>query len=98
VVLHLVDPDSVASTSLDYYLETELAGENLGTVVFLRSDGRLTLLMDSALAQQSLASSVLDADRGLPALIAIQDGMPVQGCKDSHSCRGSEVEPHAVGH
>jgi hypothetical protein len=102
VVLHLVDPDSVGSASLDYYLETELAQENPGTM-FLRSGGRSTLLMDSALARQSLPSSVLDADRDLPALIAIRDGTVVnviprlQGLTSSRGSHDDgEVEPHAV--
>ncbi|KAL3913573.1 MAG: hypothetical protein SGARI_000588, partial [Bacillariaceae sp.] len=102
VVLHLVDADSVASASLDYFLETELAQENPGTV-FLRSGGRSTLLMDSGLAKQSLPSSVLDPDRDLPALVAIRDGNVVNACprlQGLTSSRGNhddgEIEPHAV--
>jgi hypothetical protein len=101
VVLHLVDPDSVASASLDYYFETELARENPGTV-FLRSGGRSTLLMDP-LAQQSLPSTVSDPERDIPALVAIRDGVVVnacprlQGLTNGGTCRGDgEVDHHAV--
>lgn len=102
VVLHLVDPDSVASASLDYYLETELAKEHAGTM-FLRSGGRSTLLMDP-LAQQSLPSYVTEPERDLPALIAIRDGVVVNACPklqgltttSNSNTRDAEVEPSAV--
>ena len=71
VVLHLVDPDSVASASLDLCLEI-LAPKIAGTK-FLRSGGRSTLLMDSDLAAKVFPSS-LNPDRDMPALIAIRDG------------------------
>jgi hypothetical protein len=49
VVLHIVDPDSIASASLDLYLETLSVTTASGTK-FLRSGGRATLLMDAELA------------------------------------------------
>ncbi|KAG7341531.1 hypothetical protein IV203_023483 [Nitzschia inconspicua] len=101
VVVHLIDPDSTASASLDYYFETDLAMQNAGTM-FLRSGGRSTLLMDP-LAQQSLPSSVSDPERDLPALVAIRDGVVVnvrpklQGLTTYNSSHeGDEVEPQAV--
>lgn len=79
VVLHLVDPESTASASLDYFLEKTLASANPGTV-FLRSGGRSTLLMDPSLAQKHFPSRILDPDRDMPALVAIRDGVVVNVC------------------
>ena len=102
VVLHLVDPDSTASASLDYYLETELANEYPGTV-FLRSEGRSTLLMDAGRAQISFPSSIKDAEGDIPALLAIRDGVVTNACprlqgltSSSRSNEDCEVEPNAV--
>mmetsp|Transcript_2265 Transcript_2265/g.4181 ORF Transcript_2265/g.4181 Transcript_2265/m.4181 type:complete len:404 (+) Transcript_2265:185-1396(+) len=101
VVLHLVDPDSMASASLDYYFETELAPKHPGTV-FLRSGGRGTLLMDQTLSQQVLPASVLNPDSALPALIAIRDGVVVNACPNLQGLTTASrhddgvVEPHAV--
>mmetsp|Transcript_1206 Transcript_1206/g.1358 ORF Transcript_1206/g.1358 Transcript_1206/m.1358 type:complete len:409 (-) Transcript_1206:9-1235(-) len=100
VVLHLVDPDSIASASLDYYLETDLAKECAGTI-FLRSSGRSVLEMDLALAQKSFPSNVLSPDRAIPALIAIRDGVVVNTCPRLLGLASSSdgiVEPHAVRH
>ena len=91
VVVHLVDPESVASASLDLFLE-ELAGSaevtpsskssnfrNLGRgTKFMRSGGRSTLLMDAELATKVLPK--LQPDRDLPALVAIRDGIVVNTC------------------
>ena len=96
VVLHLVDPDSLASASLDYFLETKLAAENKGTI-FLRSAGRSTLLMDSALSQKAFPH--LKPDRDMPALVAIRDGVVVNTCPNLRQfCvdKDCEVETHAV--
>eukprot|EP00536_Pseudo-nitzschia_multiseries_P001404 jgi/Psemu1/63132/estExt_Genemark1.C_180094 len=98
VVLHLVDPDSLASASLDYFLETELAPESAGTM-FLRSGGRSVLLMDTALAQKALPSSILNADKDLPALVAIRHGQVVNACPRLLGLcteEGGEIEPSAV--
>ncbi|CAB9497304.1 expressed unknown protein [Seminavis robusta] len=92
VVLHLVDPESIASASLDLLLE-DLAGMNThnnshhqnsryaaaakGTK-FMRSGGRSTLLMDADLAARVLPR--LQPDRDLPALVAIRDGIVVNTC------------------
>ena len=90
VVLHLVDPDSMASASLDVYFEERLAKEYPGTV-FLRSGGRSTLLMDAPLAEQSFGTSSssrlssfpkirADQPEDFPALVAIRDGIVVNTC------------------
>jgi len=100
VVLHLVDPDSTASASLDYFLETDLAKECAGTI-FLRSGGRSVLLMDSSLAKKSFPSNVLSPDRDIPALIAIRDGVVVNTCPRLLGLASSSdgiIEPHAVRH
>jgi hypothetical protein len=75
VVLHLVDPDSRASASLDLYLEDVLSKKYPGTI-FLRSGGRSTLL-DAALAQRAFFRHTLEPDRDMPALIAIRDGVVI---------------------
>ncbi len=71
VVLHLVDPDSMASATLDLCLE-DLARTYKGTK-FLRSGGRSVLLMDSEMARKSLPR--LSPDSDMPALVAIRDGV-----------------------
>ena len=76
VVLHLVDPDSMASASLDLCLE-DLAETYRGTK-FLRSSGRSVLLMDAEMAQKSLPR--LSPDSDMPALVAIREGVVVAAC------------------
>jgi hypothetical protein len=76
VVLHLVDPDSRASASLDLYLEEVLSQQYAGTI-FLRSGGRSTLLLDAELAQRAFFRHTLEPDRDMPALIAIRDGVVI---------------------
>ena len=83
-VLHLVDPDSMTSASLDLYLEQTLSQQYPGTI-FVRSGGRSTLLMDSELASRAFSSLahqqfILEPDRDLPALVAIKDGIVVNVC------------------
>mmetsp|Transcript_4288 Transcript_4288/g.9342 ORF Transcript_4288/g.9342 Transcript_4288/m.9342 type:complete len:409 (-) Transcript_4288:279-1505(-) len=99
VVLHLVDPDLMASASLDYFIETELAKDYPGTI-FMRSGGRSVLLMDSALAQKSFPSSILNPDKDLPALLAIRDGVVINACPRLRGIAmdggDGEIEPHAV--
>lgn len=99
VVLHLVDADSMASASLDYYIETELAKEYPGTM-FMRSGGRSVVLMDAVLAQKSFPSNILDPDKDMPALLAIRDGVVINACPRllGLTADGSdgEIEPHAV--
>ena len=104
VVLHFVDPESMASASLDLYLE-QLSKRYRGTM-FLRSSGRATLLLDATWAAKSLpmfrSSSQPDAD--LPALVAIRDGVAVNAClqlqgllcSSGLSKRDGEIEEAAV--
>jgi hypothetical protein len=99
VVLHLVDPDSVASASLDYFIENELAKEYPGTM-FMRSGGRSVVLLDSALAQKSFPSSILDPNKDMPALLAIREGVVINACPRllglASDGGDGEIEPHAV--
>jgi hypothetical protein len=76
VVLHLLDPDSMASASLDLLLET-LAEKCRGTK-FLRSGGRSVLLMDSEMSQKVLPRLRPDSD--MPALVAIREGVVISVC------------------
>ncbi len=96
VVVHLVDPESMASASLDYFIETELAKEYSGTM-FMRSGGRSVSLMDSELAKKSFPSNVLDPDRDMPALLAIRDGVVINACPRLMGLAfDGEIERHAV--
>ena len=99
VVLHLYDPESVASASLDYFLEDELAKDYPGTI-FLRSVGRSVLAMDSSLAQKSFPPQILDQDKDMPALLAIRDGIVINACPRllglAMNSGDGEIEPHAV--
>jgi hypothetical protein len=97
VVLHLVDPDSIASASLDYFLEQELALKHPGTI-FMRAGGRSTFLMDAAIAQKAF-SNQLQMDRDFPALVAIRDGVAVNICprlRGLSAEEGGTIEPRAV--
>ena len=98
VVLHLVDPDSLASASLDYFLESKLAPETKGTI-FLRSGGRSTLLLDATLARKSFPK--LQPEMDLPALVAIRDGVVVNTAPNLRGLcfdKDSEVDNRAVQH
>ncbi|GAX11837.1 hypothetical protein FisN_20Lh106 [Fistulifera solaris] len=70
-VLHLFDTDSPASASLDLYFERTLAPKTMGTL-FLRSDGRSTLLLNPK------HFSDIDPHHNLPALIALKNGAIIQ--------------------
>ena len=99
VVLHLVDAESVASASLDYFIESELAHQYPGTM-FVRSGGRSVLLMNSKLAQKTFPSNILDPDKDLPALLAIRDGVVINACPRLFGLAADngdgEIEPHAL--
>jgi hypothetical protein len=102
VVLHLVDADSMASASLDLYLD-QLAKRYRGTM-FLRSSGRATLLLDAVLVAKSLPMfrSLSQPDVYLPALVAIRDGVAVNACLQlqgllrSRTITDFEIEEAAV--
>ena len=101
VVLHLVDPDSRASASLDLCLE-KLALHCKGTK-FLRAGGRTTLLLDAdGLATRAFRPN-LRPDSDLPALVAIRDGVAVNICPrlqglttDDSSPKDVEIDESAV--
>lgn len=76
VVLHLVDPDSTASATLDLCLE-KMAETYRGTK-FLRSGGRSVLLMDAEMANKTMPRLSPDAD--MPALVAIREGVAIAVC------------------
>mmetsp|Transcript_17764 Transcript_17764/g.44320 ORF Transcript_17764/g.44320 Transcript_17764/m.44320 type:complete len:391 (-) Transcript_17764:62-1234(-) len=95
-VVHLVDAESTASASLDYFIENELAKEYPGTM-FMRSGGRSVILMDSELAQKSFPKNVLDPDKDMPALLAIRDGVVINACPGLLGLAfDGEIEPRAV--
>ena len=77
VVLHLVDPHSSVSASLDLYLE-KLAENAASGTRLIRSGGRATLLMNSELASRVLPR--LNPEQDMPALIAVRNGVAVNVC------------------
>jgi hypothetical protein len=95
VVLHLVDPDSIASASLDLYLE-ELAQKEAKGTKFLRSGGRSTLLMDAELATKVLPR--LKPEKDMPAMVAIRDGVATNVCPRLQGLtdRDGQIVPRAV--
>lgn len=99
VVLHLVDPDSLASASLDYFIENELANEYPGTM-FMRSGGRSVILMDDSLAKKCFPSNILDPDKDMPALLAIREGVVINACPRLQGLAADggegEIDSHAV--
>jgi hypothetical protein len=72
VVLHLFDPDSRKSASLDLFLES-LALECKGTK-FLRSGGRSTLLLNANSVAKGLSHLDPNDDNQFPVLLAIRHG------------------------
>lgn len=86
IVLHLYDPDSFASASLDEHLEQTLAPAYPGTK-FMRSAGRAALLLNRDLLMtmtngnnNNMMLSKLEPDADMPVLIAIRDGSVVNLC------------------
>jgi len=77
VVLHLVDPESMASASLDIALEQVLCPRARGTI-FLRSAGRTTLERNADMVQKVLPK--VNPKTDLPLLVAIRDGIVVATC------------------
>jgi len=93
-IIHLYDPESTMSASLDVCLE-KLGEEYRGTK-YVRAGGRATLTMNEDLARESLPKLTRDT---LPALIAVRDGVVVACCPQLSSlgdARAGKVEPHAV--
>lgn len=84
-VLHLFDADSRASASLDLYFERTLAPKTMGTL-FLRSDGRSTLIMNPTYFKE------IEPNHSLPMLIALKNGaivnqnLQLQDLTDDNGC------------
>jgi hypothetical protein len=99
VVLHLFDPDSTASASMDLYLERVAETRYKGTK-FMRSDGRATLMMDADMAKRVLPRLRPEAD--MPTLVCVRDGVVVnvcpnlQGLVDDGPDSELEIVPEAV--
>lgn len=96
-VLHLYDPHSALSASLDLCLEA-LAGRHSGTK-FVRSVGAETLLH----ANEGMGGTATGADwqrkgrDGLPLLLALREGSVVAHSAGLREVQyGGEVEPRAV--
>lgn len=94
-VVHLFDPDSIASASLDWFLSRTLAPTCLGTK-FLRADGRATLLLDTQFAARLLPR--MQPERDIPALFVVRDGCVRQVCPRLQGLGGNarEIVPSVV--
>lgn len=90
VVLHLFDPTSDMSASLDLVLERILSPTYQGTM-FLRSAGRPVLSSHP----YSPISKVLSED-DIPALIAIKDGCVIATCPNLRGLGYAQVDSHQV--
>lgn len=97
VVVHLYDPESELSGSLDLCLEK--LGETYKGTKYVRANGRATLSLNDALVKEVLPK--ISRDSGIPALIAVRDGMVVAVCPNLASlgdARIGRVDPGAVEH
>ena len=77
-VVHLVDPDSRASASLDLFLERLASSAEARGTIFVRTGGRSALLLDPDRTHIFLPRLRVESD--LPALVAIRDGTVVAVC------------------
>jgi len=96
-VVHLVDAESDLSASLDLCLEK--LGETFKGTKYVRAPGRLALSLNEALAKDVLPK--ISKDSGIPALIAVRDGVVVAVCPNLSALgdkRSGAVEPRAVEH
>lgn len=92
VVLHLYDPNSYLSASLDLCLE-DLSTKYRGTR-FLRSIGRLSMLLNADLGVKVLPR--LNSEKDLPALVAVKEGVVINVCPRLSGMGHGSVEPRAV--
>jgi hypothetical protein len=106
VVVHLYDPDSLASASLDLYFEHTLAVHYPGTM-FLRSDGRITTKVErDLLAQQatqstssnshvsrSLMQLLNDPEDAFPALLVVRSGHVIHAACGFHRPAMQWIDP-----
>jgi len=96
-VIHLYDSESEMCASLDLCLEK--LGQTYRGTKFVRSNGRQTLTFNGDLAKAELPK--LSLDSGLPALIAVRDGVVIAVCPNLSALgneRDQRIEPHAVEH
>ena len=97
-VVHLYKDNDMCA-SLDICLE-ELSQTYRGTK-YVRADGRDTLSMNAALVKETLPMSKLSTDSGIPALLAVRDGVVVAVCPNLSALgneRDGTIEPRAVEH
>jgi hypothetical protein len=104
VVVHLYDPDSLASASLDLYLEQALAPQYPGTM-FLRSAGRVTSAVERDLLTQlanqpanshvgrSLMQLINDPEDSFPALLVVRSGQVINVACGFHRPSQHWVDP-----
>jgi hypothetical protein len=95
-VIHLYK-ESMMCASLDLCLE-DLSINYRGTK-FLRADGRSALIMNASIVKEVLPK--LSVESGVPALIAVRDGVVVAVCPNLSALgdeRDGKIEPRAVEH
>jgi hypothetical protein len=78
VIVHLFDPESIASASLDIHLESIAPKLGRGTK-FMSSNGRSVLNMDHSLASRIHPN--FQAEKDLPALLVVHQGIVVNICR-----------------
>jgi hypothetical protein len=106
VFVHLYDPDSLASASLDLYFEHTLAVHYPGTM-FLRSDGRSTTKVErdllAHLANQSTSSNshvsralmqlLHEPEDAFPALLVVRSGQIIHVACGFHRPSAHWIDP-----
>lgn len=99
VVVHLFDPESVSSPSLDLHLESIAPKLGRGTK-FMSSCGRSVLTMDRSLASRVLPKFQVEKD--IPALLVVREGVVVNIChqllglSDDRRLKDVEIIPDIV--
>jgi hypothetical protein len=107
VIIHLYDPDSAASASLDLYFEQTLATHYPGTM-FLRSDGRRTARVERDLLAQhatqcagganshvgrSLMQFINEPEDAFPALLVVRHGHAIHVACGFHRPSTHWIDP-----
>ena len=94
VVIHLLDPDSIASASLDLHIETIAPKLGRGTK-FMRSGGRTVLSFEADLVAKVLPRLNMDSD--IPALIAVREGVVINVARGLRELTGSSSSSSGRG-
>eukprot|EP00586_Coscinodiscus_wailesii_P016968 CAMPEP_0172511948 /NCGR_PEP_ID=MMETSP1066-20121228/240528_1 /TAXON_ID=671091 /ORGANISM="Coscinodiscus wailesii, Strain CCMP2513" /LENGTH=328 /DNA_ID=CAMNT_0013291531 /DNA_START=348 /DNA_END=1333 /DNA_ORIENTATION=+ len=94
-VIHLYDPESMASGRLDLLLEGERISDVYRGTKFMRASGRSVLMLNKELVSKSLRISLgreIKVDSDLPCLIAVRNGEVVAVCPRLNGLVYGDVE------